>query len=183
MIISKFIVSLLFIAGLTSLAFATPYPSRGPKGDLGPPGIQGIPGDLGPEGPEGPGGISNYNTIRKTTLDTTNSTAFVDIADLSISLTTEANQVLLLFNSFCVASTGGATFLTFSVDGIDQGGSGGLVRISKRSEGIASMHFVTDVLTVASHTFKVRWRNSAGSAFNTLECGLMTCIFSAMELT
>ena len=102
---------------------------------------------------------------------TTGSTTFVDATGLTVTPTTGAHKLLIVFTGQISNSSAGVqTILTFLVDGVNQGvaisgGAGGLVNISNGAGFIsnASMSFVTAAVTAAAHTVKVQWAVSAGT--------------------
>ena len=118
---------------------------------------------------------------------TTTSGTFVDATGLSITITTGARRVLLGFTAQVYNNnTAGAVFLTFAVDGTDQGdtsfGLTGIAQHATATEGLnGSFTYLTDVLTAGSHTFKVRFhRGSSGTA--TIAASTPDAHFYAVEL-
>lgn len=98
---------------------------------------------------------------------TTTSANFVDVdgTNLALTITTGAHRVMVGLAATASVTAGDQIALTVAVDGTDQGGSLGIVRIlSGGSNMDASFTYLTDTLTAASHTFKLRYRTSAGTA-------------------
>lgn len=99
---------------------------------------------------------------------TTTSTTFVDLTGMSVTLTTGARRCLVVCNLNCKHPTGGnGIYYDLDIDGSRQGGTTGLVDINipaNNFEEPANFSFVTDVLSAASHTFKIQWRTSGGTA-------------------
>jgi len=122
-------------------------------------------------------------TVRKTTDFVTTSTSFVDITDLSIVMTTAARRVLLTFSgSAAIDSAAAQIKVTFTVDGTNAGGTNGLQIMEAPTAGdpfSLAIMFLTDVLTAASHTFKVQALTTSGTA--TLR-GNPTMVFNAIEI-
>jgi hypothetical protein len=130
--------------------------------------------------------VPAVDTVRKTTAFTTTSTTFVAVTDLSITITTGANRVLLLVTMVASQSAAASQgFWTFTVDGTAQGdATNGLA--NKRDWGTAAhtdtitFQFLTDALTAASHTFTVQAR--ANSDTLTIEADSWDATFSAIEI-
>jgi hypothetical protein len=117
---------------------------------------------------------------------TTSSLTFVDVTGATITITTGANRVLLAFSGVVAnGQTGNGQYFTFLVDGVDQGGSQGLIEIDCPGNGYSSpavLTYLTDVLVAGPHTFKAQWRVSAGTS--TLQAGATNpVVFSAVELS
>lgn len=118
---------------------------------------------------------------------TTSSGTFVDATGLSLTISTGARRVLLGFAAQVYNNNNaGAVFLTFAVDGTDQGdatlGIVGIGQHATATEGMnGSFTYLTDVLSAGSHTFKVRFhRGSAGTA--TIAANSPDASFYAVEL-
>ncbi len=127
------------------------------------------------------------STVRKTDQFTSASTSFVNVTDLTITITTKNTRVLLLFNSDAYHTvTGGNIYLTFTIDGTAVGGSSGLgtlqfVHGAQNLMMYASIHYVTDVLTAGSHTFKVQMKTSGADGY--INFSNTSAIFSSIELS
>lgn len=123
------------------------------------------------------------DTVRKTTDFTTTSTSFVDVTNLTITITTGARRVLLTACGAVANDTAGQqSKLTLTVDGANQGGTNGLQfadHIAATELHPFSLSFLTDVLTAASHTFKVQALASGGT---TTIRGNPTFVFNAVEI-
>ena len=125
------------------------------------------------------------STVRKTDSFSTTSTTFVDITDHSITMTTGARRVLLSFTGGGSNSgAAGAAIFTFDIDGTDVGDAGaGLIQATEHGTADRKipchMHYLTDVLTAASHTFKVNMMTDTGTATLT---NAPDSIFSAIEI-
>lgn len=119
----------------------------------------------------------------------TSSTSFVDVdgTNLALTITTKAHRCLVTFTGV-ITTTGGAAgvFLDVLVDGVSvSGGLGGVLGISvptATNVHNASFSFITDVLTAASHTFKLRYRTSANTAEIKGDGTVWTARFSVVEL-
>jgi hypothetical protein len=98
----------------------------------------------------------------------TASTSLVDLTGATITITTAASRYLLIFS--CTTSNTSAdvqhTF-NFAVDGTLQFGTAGMATNVSDAGGSENdgftMTYLTDVLSAASHTFKVQWKVSAGT--------------------
>lgn len=117
-------------------------------------------------------------SFKRTTADyTTTSATFVDVdaTNFAITKTTGARRCLVGLVAAC-QTTGGAAgdavIITLLVDGVNVGGSvGGLVGARFSTTGYrqtVSFTFMTDVLSVGSHTFKLQWYRAAGSGTITM---------------
>jgi hypothetical protein len=99
---------------------------------------------------------------------TTTSTTFVDVdaTDFSITLTTAAKRVLIGFVGAVQTNATAIVSLDIDIDGSRQGGDFGLTRTSMATTIANNMSFtyMSDTLTAASHTFKLQWRTTAGTA-------------------
>jgi hypothetical protein len=106
---------------------------------------------------------------------TTTSATFVDVdnTNLALTITTLARRVLIGFTGTIKHSSTVATSFTVDLDGTNLGaalgstGYGGLVTArpgTANFEGNVSFTFLTDVLTAASHTFKLQWVTAAATA-------------------
>lgn len=113
----------------------------------------------------------------------TTSTSLVDVTGASITMTTGAHRVLLTATGAASLSSAGADIrFTFLVDGVNQGGTTGLVAIGNGAnfDSNVSFSFLTDVLTAGSHTFKVQWSVSGGTG--TIIAGAtIPYVFAALE--
>jgi hypothetical protein len=104
---------------------------------------------------------------------TTNSTSFVDVdgTNLALAITTLARRVRvnLQATGLSPATANAFTRLDIDIDGARVGGTNGLVSHRNANDTTqrvwnASFTYLTDVLTAASHTFKLQWMVSAGTA-------------------
>lgn len=125
------------------------------------------------------------STVRKTTAFTTTSTTFVDVTDHSITMTTGARRVLLTFTACFSNNTNAADVsVTFDIDGTDAGGTEGLNKLTSAAADLKTMGaivYLTDVLTAASHTFKVNLKNGGGADIANI-FGNPSSVFSAVEI-
>lgn len=106
--------------------------------------------------------------VEKTGSFTTNSTSWVDITNLSITITTEEKRVLLMVSSDIFNDTaGGRSGFSFDIDGTTVNSAGwGLIAqdaISAQDVVPFCMTYITDVLSAGSHTFKVRMKVQTGT--------------------
>jgi hypothetical protein len=146
--------------------------------------------DAGTEtGPFGAGGGGSSPTIgvhRLTTGDvTTTSTTYVDTG-VTVTITTGAVRCLVAF--IAQAKNSGGTdngMFDLAIDGTRVGSAAfGTSFRSGTANGPVSFTYVTDVLTAASHTFKIQYRSSAGSNTVTLyaSTGVSPAVLSVVEL-
>lgn len=103
-----------------------------------------------------------------TALQTTTSTTFVDVTGMSITLTTGARRCLIGAVATVDNTTSGqGVRLDIDIDGTRQGGSDGLVAATSYTSNLptnASFTYMTAALTAASHTFKLQFRATGGTA-------------------
>lgn len=116
----------------------------------------------------------------------TSSTSFVDVDDtnMAITMTTGARRVLIVVTAMG-ESSGGDICLDIDIDGARQGQTYGLAFATTGSSQNRNLSFsyVTNVLTAASHTFKLQFRSSAGSSFTLFaSTAISPLIMSAVEL-
>jgi len=129
--------------------------------------------------------VGAMSTVRKTTAFTTTSTTFVDVTDHTITMTTRARRVLLTFSgSFSNNTSLSDVSVTFDIDGTDAGGSEGLNKLTAAAADLKTMGgmvYLTDVLTAASHTFKVNLKNGGGADIANI-FGNPNSVFTAVEV-
>jgi hypothetical protein len=112
-----------------------------------------------------PGVVAQALTVTGTTDATTTSTSFVDMPGMIITLTTTGNsKLLILWNAGISMSSASYYAMTeANVDGVragaPQGGGTATTVQSVAGQAVASV-------AAGSHTIKVRWKVSAGTASN-----------------
>lgn len=100
---------------------------------------------------------------------TTSSTSFEDVSGLSTAVTTGSRRVRVSFIGNVVASSANTRIasINLQIDGVNAGGTDGLVAATTtdndRPQNV-SFAFVTNILTAASHTFKIQIKVASGSA-------------------
>lgn len=100
-----------------------------------------------------------------TTTNTT-SASFVDISGVTITMTTNAYKCNVIFGCTIGLSVAATVVMTLLIDGTSVGdASWGLQTITRgaASNDAIGFTFPTDVLSAASHTFKMQWKTSAGT--------------------
>jgi hypothetical protein len=116
--------------------------------------------------------------------------ANVDGTNLSLAITTGARRVLIVVSATgTVNNAAGYIALDVSVDGTRLGAAGdGLVAVSQTPTASDALNLsfshVTDVLTAASHTFNLMWRQGTTAHTSTLygTTGVPLLSFSVVEL-
>jgi hypothetical protein len=99
---------------------------------------------------------------------TTNTASMTDIdgTNIAFTFTTRARRVVVgQMGSVAINNAGGEVAFDVLVDGTPQGSSFGIVYMQAAVVGEymnCSFTYLTDVLTAASHTFKIQWRVSSG---------------------
>jgi hypothetical protein len=100
---------------------------------------------------------------------TTSSSTFgnVDGTNFSLTITTGARRVLIVFTGTGGNNGGDYIELDVTVDGTRQGGAVGIVVVGPTSSNYNNISFsyLTDVLSAASHTFNLQYKtNGSGTA-------------------
>lgn len=141
---------------------------------------------VGPFGSSGGFSGQQDRVVRTAGSLSTTSTSFVDATGLSITMTTGAKRCLVSFIGYVYhGSNQAGIYIQLDIDGTDQGGTFGLAGETTISGGNdahnASFTYLTDVLTAASHTFKIQWRVTSGTG-NMYADTQVPAVFSVVEL-
>lgn len=90
----------------------------------------------------------------------TSSTTFVDMADMSVTITTGNNPVLIIF-SVSVDNSISGTYLVIDIDGVDERGA------SVADSGMywVGTQAVLKTLSAGSHTIKGQWKVDSGTSY------------------
>ncbi len=114
-----------------------------------------------------PGAIAQIESVSPTADTSTASTSFVDMAGMSITLTTAANSKLLIFwNAGISITTYNKWVVTEAqVDGNRVGAAQGGVYSNSVTGGSIGGNAVATV-SAGSHTIKIRWRVTGATASN-----------------
>ncbi len=179
--------------------------SPGPPGPIGPSGAEAAlpvyidpedqeiipfvssePGPAGATGSTGASGIPQASTVRLTGGNvTTSSTTLVDLTGATKTLTTGAHRCLVTFS--CTTYNANTTVqhsgFALLIDGVNTGGTfGNIYAENHASNGVAiSFSYLTDVLSAASHTFKIQWKVQANTG--TVEASSVSpCVLNVIEL-
>lgn len=107
-------------------------------------------------------GLEVIGSDTDTTDRTTTSTSFADLTGVSVTCTVNSGIAIIIVRAAIGNSGGNDSYLDINIDGADQGGTDGLYRAGVRDGG--AFVFVKTGLSVASHTFKLRWKASAGTS-------------------
>jgi len=95
---------------------------------------------------------------------TTTSTSFVDMTNMSVTITTYGNPVILVYTGTVSNPTaGGGVNLDFTVDGTRQGGASGLAQALGSLAYINTLIYPILTLAAGSHTFKLQWKTTNAS--------------------
>ena len=133
--------------------------------------------------------VSDKKTI--TAADkTTTSTTFVDVdaVNMAITLTTGARRCLVTVSAVGKTSNGNNPCLDIDIDGVRQGQTFGLVFADSEGGAVGenvnlSFSYVTNVLTAASHTFKLQYKiAAAGTLTLYASAAISPLIMSVVEL-
>jgi hypothetical protein len=106
-------------------------------------------------------GIEVLGSASDSTDRSTTSTSFADMTGMSVTVTVNSGYVILLARGAFSHSAGSDAYITIAVDAVDEGGSSGLSRITVRNSSM--LVYVKTGLSVASHTFKLRWKTTTGT--------------------
>lgn len=97
----------------------------------------------------------------------TTSTTFADVStsELALTLTTTGGRVLVGFTgSVYVVATAVRVYFNVAIDGTTQVADDGLlVMEATANPRLASFVYMSDVLSVATHTIRVQWKTNAGT--------------------
>lgn len=117
---------------------------------------------------------------------TTTSATFTDVdsTNLSITLTTGARRCMIVVSGSGYHSTTAHWGLDIDIDGSRQGQTWGLMFGGDVANQNAprSFTYITNVLTAASHTFKLQWRVDTGTATLYASAGNTPLVFAVYEL-
>lgn len=118
---------------------------------------------------------------------TTTSTSFTDLTGASITITTLARRVMLTFTGAYTNSATNHGGFDFAIDGTRamSAAAWGLQIVRNPAAGdYSSVHisYLTDVLSAASHTFKVQWRVGGGTGTVAASTTLSGYSFHAVEV-
>jgi hypothetical protein len=108
---------------------------------------------------------------------TTTSTSFVDVdatsGKLSLTITTNGGDVLVHFEGAIAINSSNKVYLEIDIDGVPVGGDDG-INVGKHgiNPHVVSFTRLITGLSTGSHTFKLQWKVSAGTA--TLYAGAGT---------
>jgi len=101
--------------------------------------------------------------VGSTNNPTTTSTSFVDMPDLTVSITTGASALLIhLMCTVQVSSVGAFADLQINVDGGDVGPIAQVSAAATNQVLVASMAYFIPAVSLAGHVVKVRWRAPSG---------------------
>lgn len=110
------------------------------------------------------GEFAEIATAQRNTGDlTTTSTSFVDVTDLTVTLTTAAVRCMVMASGTFKNSASGNTAIDIDIDGTRMGETLGLVFTNQNVNKPFSFTVMTDVLTAASHTIKLVWKVQSGT--------------------
>lgn len=129
------------------------------------------------------GGLVQFSGVKLTSADiTTTSTTFVDLTGVTITITTGARRVEVKFIACASINALGTLSYDLLVDSTSIGGASGIMRATSPAAGYiqnVSFSYMSDVLSAASHTFKIQWKTQLGTA--TTYASSPPCIFQAIE--
>lgn len=132
-------------------------------------------------------GGTNAARVKRTAGNvTTTSTTLVDFTGASITLTTGANPVIVLWEASCENNDAtGTVEFNVDIDGTLQLGTEGIAFVQHATAGEfmnCSFGILTDTLTAASHTVKLQWDVETAGTGNTGCSANRACIFSVFEV-
>jgi L-2-hydroxyglutarate oxidase LhgO len=103
-----------------------------------------------------PDEAANYNTSQTTFVD-------VDASNLALTITTTGGDVMVGFHGHIFAN-GGICHLDVEVDGTREAGDDGITAVYTNNHEAVSFTLLITNLDAGSHTFKLQWKVTAGSA-------------------
>lgn len=98
---------------------------------------------------------------------TTSTAAYVDLPQATVTITTLASTKVLVMASFSVANaniTPQAVFVSLAIDGALDSGTGSGMVITGNSEQTGAITRLVTGLSAGSHTFKLQWATTGGTA-------------------
>jgi len=129
-----------------------------------------------------PSGYAQSAIATRTAGDlTTTSTTFVDVTDMTVTLTTGARRCLVFCSALGGHTGSGSTLIDIAVDGTRQGQTLGLTGGNSASFPLV-LTFLTPVLSAGSHTIKLQWRVDAGTAQIYASTAISPAILTVLEL-
>jgi hypothetical protein len=141
-----------------------------------------------PRGDTGADALAHASYKRTAGTYTTSSTSFVDVdgTNLALTIVTKARRVLITVVGVAYNDNGVAQNVSFDIDldGARLGGTNGMTLVESINSGqrLVNISYVTDVLTAASHTFKLQWATTAGTAYLVGTSAGYTLRFAVSEL-
>ena len=100
-------------------------------------------------------------TTATTSEPSTTSTTYVDLTEMSITLTTDANPVFIIFTGvFYHSAAGGMLYLVIDIDGTDYIPKA--IAASAAGTQVESSTAFLKTMTAGSHTFKIQWKTASG---------------------
>jgi hypothetical protein len=96
----------------------------------------------------------------------TTSTSFADISGVTITRVVNASKVDVMFTGSIATAAAATFFVTLLIDGVNVGdATTGITGAQFTAAGGCNFSFTypTDVLTAASHTWKLQWKTSAST--------------------
>lgn len=133
-------------------------------------------------------GALQAGKVKRTSADvTTASTSLVDITGMSVTITTGARRCLVAaVVQGSVNNVAGTMCVELDIDGTGQGSGDGMICLGQAVSGETqnwSFTFLTDVLTAASHTFKLQFKVTNAAHTGTIYASSsLPCILSVVEL-
>jgi hypothetical protein len=112
---------------------------------------------------------------------TTGSGTFGDATGLTTTITTGARRCIIEFTCSVSAASSSIGCVDIAIDGTRVGGTDGLAYGQFANGGI-HLFYLSDVLTAASHTFKIQFKDLSGAATLTLYASTsMPAILTVLE--
>lgn len=110
--------------------------------------------------------VNGQQAVGTTSDPNTSSTTYVDVPEMSITMTTSGAPVLLAFNCIAKQNTANKSiYFVFEIDGVDEVVSErGAQYPSVNTECRCSFAYLKTGLGAGSHTFKVQFKVDGGTA-------------------
>lgn len=110
--------------------------------------------------------LKNINSVvGSTSSPTTSSTTFATVPEMTVSITTKGNKVLLLFSATITCNNSQFADFQFFRDGV---GIGEFIETSVNTNELSLSMQYSDSPSAASHTFDVRWSVQGGALLKAL---------------
>lgn len=111
------------------------------------------------------GGSSSSQQVSKTTISSTASLTYEDLPGMSMDVTTDGGNLLIMFNAMASSVSGGETYVRLLIDGTEKalGGSGHTVQ-GKGSDTV-TVNWLETALPAGTYNIKMQWKVSDQTSY------------------